>query len=54
MLRRCAGIRCKYPELGLHRGGIKKCLDCGKKIHDPCAITDKDAGLSRRNVCPDC
>jgi hypothetical protein len=52
----CAGIHCKHPELGLHggHGGIKNCPDCGEKIHDPCAIIDEDAGLSKMNVCPEC
>ena len=52
----CAGIFCKHPELGLHsgHGGIKNCPDCGEKIHDPCAIIDEDAELSKMNVCPEC
>jgi hypothetical protein len=52
----CAGIFCKHPELGLHsgHGGIKNCPDCGEKIHDPCAIIDEDAELSKMNVCPAC
>jgi hypothetical protein len=52
----CAGNRCKHPELGLQSGdgGIKSCPDCGRKIHDPCAIIDEEADLSKMNVCPDC
>jgi hypothetical protein len=52
----CAGERCQFPSLGLHsvRGGIKKCPDCGEKIHDVCAVEDGEAGLSEMNVCPDC
>jgi hypothetical protein len=56
MPRCCAGDRCEFPSLGLHGGpgGIKNCPDCGEKIHDLCAFEDDDAGLSERNVCPDC
>jgi hypothetical protein len=56
MPRWCAGDRCGFPSLGLHGGpgGIKKCPDCGKKIHDVCAFEDDAAGLSEMNVCPDC
>jgi hypothetical protein len=53
----CTGIHCgKHPELGLHggHGGIKNCPDCGENIHDPCAIVDEDAGLSKMNVYTDC
>jgi hypothetical protein len=57
MPRCCAGERCKFPSLGLVQGGpggIKNCPDCGEKIHDVCAFEDGEAGLSKRNVCPDC
>jgi hypothetical protein len=32
----------------------KKCPDWGEKIHDVCAVEDREAGLSEMGVCPDC
>ena len=52
----CAGPLCKYPHIRLEGGGIGKCPDCSRKIHDPCAIEDGnlDGDLSKMNVCPEC